>query len=166
MRPRGKQIGVDLDKQGIVYNDNELGQPCDLTKINKLGRVHNDNTDTKERTYKFLGIYLDEYLSFDKHCDIICNKLATSNFIINRSKHLLTPASLKTLYYSLVHPHILYALPIYSCTSQKNRTKIYKMQKKQSEQSPKLSTMPTLHLYSMHNLFFLYTILSPTPKAN
>ena len=160
-RPRGQRIGVDLDNQGIVYNDNELGQPCDPTKINKLGRVHNDNTDIKERTYKFLGIYLDEYLSFDKHCDVICNKLATSNFIINRSKHLLTPASLKTLYYSLVHPHILYALPIYSCTSQKNRTKIYKMQKKAIRTISKAKynaiTAPLFHAQSILPLHHLIT---------
>ena len=129
-RPRGTKITIDLDKDGLVYNDNELGKPTDINKISKLGRIHNDNTDKTERQYKFLGVYIDEYLSFDYHCTHIGNKLAASNFIINRAKNLLSPNTLKTLYYSLIHPHLLYCLPIYSCTSQKNINKIFNMQKK------------------------------------
>jgi len=129
-RPKGQRIDIDLDNKGLLYNDNEIGHTNDITKISKLGRIYNDNPDSKERTYKFLGIHLDEYLSFDKHCDLTCNKIATSNFIINRSKHFLTQGALKTLYFSLIHPHLLYGLPIYSCTSQKNLSKLTKIQKK------------------------------------
>ena len=38
--------------------------------------------------------------------------------------------SLKTLYYALVHPHLLYCLPLYSCISAKNITKLELIQKK------------------------------------
>ena len=129
-RPRGTKIHVNLDTDGVKYNDNEIGLRQDPTRISKLDRIHNDNTDKNDRTYKFLGVYLDEYLSFDYHCSHICTKLATSNFIINRAKNLLTPKTLKTLYYALIHPHLLYCIPIYSCTSQKNITKLNNMQKK------------------------------------
>ena len=79
---------------------------------------------------KFLGILLDVYLSYDAHCNLLCTKLSRSNYIINRVKNILPTKSLKTLYYSLIHPHILYGLPIYSCTTQKNLSKIFKMQKR------------------------------------
>ena len=113
-RPKGVKIETDLENNGIVYNSNEIGLPQDPSKIFKLGRICNDNEDKKERTYKFLGILLDEYLSFDAHCESLCTKLARSNFIISRVKNLLPTATLKTLYYSLIHPHLLYGLPIYS----------------------------------------------------
>ena len=129
-RPRGVKIDIDLDNNGIVYNSNEIGLIENPSKIFKLGRIHNENGDKNERTYKFLGILLDEYLSFDAHCDALCSKLARSNFIISRVKNLLPLASLKSLYYSLVHSHLLYGLPIYSCTTQKNLNKIFRMQKK------------------------------------
>ena len=102
-----------------MYNSNEIGSPNDPDRIFKLGRIHNDHPDKKERTYKFLGILLDEYLSFDAHCDLLCSKLSRSNYIISRVKNILPTKTLKTLYYSLIHPHILYGLPIYSCTTQK-----------------------------------------------
>ena len=66
----------------VVYNSNEIGLIEDPSKIFKLGRIHNENNDKKERTFKFLGILLDEYLSFDAHCDALCSKLARSNFIV------------------------------------------------------------------------------------
>ena len=101
-----------------------------LPKIFKLGRICNENTVKSERTYKFLDIYLDEYLSFDTHCDHISAKLAISNFIINRVKNIPPSHTLKTLYLSLFHSHLLYGLPIYSCTTQKNINRIYNLQKK------------------------------------
>ena len=127
-RPKGKQINSIGD--GIVFNNNEIGQTQDPDKIWKLERVHNNNPDKLNRTYKLLGIYLDEYLSFDTHCDSVCAKISQSNYIINRSKNFLNTQSLKTLYFSLVHPHLLYCLPIYSCTSLSNIAKLEKAQKK------------------------------------
>jgi len=129
-RPKGTKIDIDLDTNGIVYNDNEINVTFDPDKITKLGRIYNDHPDKNERTYKFLGVHLDEYLSFNAHCTTICNKLSTANFIINRAKNFLNTKSLKTLYFSLVHPHILYCLPIYSCTTQNNINKIFSLQKK------------------------------------
>jgi hypothetical protein len=52
------------------------------------------------------------------------------NFIISKTKNVLPQKALKTLYYALVHPHLLYCLPIYSCTSGRNINKLFKMQKK------------------------------------
>ena len=111
-RPRGQKITLNLDENGILFNSNEIGQPEDPNKIFKLGRIYNDHPDKNERTYKFLGVHLDEFLSFDTHCEIISNKLARSNFILSRVKNILPTKSLKTLYFALVHPHLLYCLPI------------------------------------------------------
>ena len=93
-RPRGQKINLNLEENGIIYNSNEIGGPVDPNKIFKLGRIHNDHPDKAERTYKFLGIHLDEYPSFDTHYTLICNKLARSNFIISRVKNILPVKSL------------------------------------------------------------------------
>ena len=81
-----------------------------------------------DRTYKFLGILLDKYLTFKDHCELICKKLAKLNFIISRVKNILPESSFKTLYYALIHPHLL-SIAV-QCTTQKNIQKIYEMQKK------------------------------------
>ena len=54
-----KSIKIILgDNEGIVYDDNEIGQPIDINKIKKLDRIHTENPDPLNRTYKLLGIYI------------------------------------------------------------------------------------------------------------
>ena len=128
-KPKGTKVVIEQNK-GVVYDDNEIGLPKDKTRIIPLIRIHNENVDQGNRTYKLLGLYLDEHLSFVHHCEHIRAKIAQSNFIINRAKHFLPNKSLTTLYYALIHPHLLYCLPLYSCTSNKNISKLEIMQKK------------------------------------
>ena len=52
----------------VVFNDNEIGLPNNHSNIFKLERVYNDNPNIEHKSYKLLGVYFDEYLSFDKHC--------------------------------------------------------------------------------------------------
>ena len=128
-KPKGVKVEVDQNN-GIVYDENEIGQPKDKTKITPLIRIHDKSVELCNRTYKLLGLYLDEHLSFDHHCDYIRSKISQSNFIISRAKHFLPQKCLVTLYYALVHPHLLYCLPVYSCTSSKNINKLELIQKK------------------------------------
>ena len=79
---------------------------------------------------KLLGVYFDEYLTFDKHINTLCAKLIRANYCIRRAQNKLSTKSLKCLYYALFHPHILYCVNIYSCTSEKNLKRIEILQKK------------------------------------
>ena len=48
---------------------------------------------------------------------------------MRNAKNVLSPSGLKSLYYALFHPHLLYCLPVYSCTSRKNLNLICSKQK-------------------------------------
>jgi hypothetical protein len=100
--------------------------PTDPRKIHKLDRIYSP----QDRSYKLLGVLLDENLSFYQHCNHVCNKIAQSNYIITKSKHLLPKETLRTLYFALLHPPLLYCLPLYSCTAAKNINILAIMQKK------------------------------------
>ena len=54
----------------------EIGIENDISKMFKLERVYLDNPIIEYRTYKLLGVFLDEYLGFDKHISYICAKLS------------------------------------------------------------------------------------------
>jgi hypothetical protein len=128
-KPKGMKAEIDVN-DWIYYDNNEPGVPPDQNKIFKLDRISFSNVNSSDKHYKLLGLYLDEHLSFDYHVTTVCNKIAKANFIISKVKNLLPLNSLKTLYYALVHPHLLYCLPLYACTSQKNLTRLAKAQKK------------------------------------
>jgi hypothetical protein len=127
-KPKGTNITLN-DDEGIFFGNND-DQNWDPQKVTKLDREYNDNPVVQDRSYKLLGIYLDEQLSFDIHCKYVCSKIASSNYFMNRSKHFRPSKSLRTLYFSLEHSNLLYCLPVYSCTSQKNLNKLYLTQKK------------------------------------
>ena len=76
-----------------------------------------------------LGVFFDEKLSFDQHCIKVLKKINSALFMINRAKHLLSKKSFRRLYFAMIHPHLLYCLPIYCCTSIKNIEMLYKKQK-------------------------------------
>ena len=59
---------------------------------------------------KFLGITLDESLSWRKQLSSINSKISKALFVIKQVKFSLPIESLHTLYFSLLHPHITYGI--------------------------------------------------------
>jgi len=92
------------------------------TAIERIG----NNCNTK--CFKFLGILVDETISWKHHIDSICKKISRANYIINKVKNILNKSSLLTLYHSLVQCHINYGLPVWGSSTHINRLTI--MQKK------------------------------------
>ena len=127
-RTKGKKIDSNIEK--VVFNNNEIGKPVDLSQIFEQERVYLENPNHENTTNKLLGVYFDEYLNFDKHISYICAKLAKSLFCIKRSYKKLSCNALKNIYHALIHPYLLYCINIMSCTSAKNLNRISKMQKK------------------------------------
>ena len=82
-----------------------LGNNClsvNDIKINFIGE--------NDETIKFLGLHLDEHLTWKNHIAAITSKISKSLFAINRVKYLLPHYALKTLYFSLVQSHIQYGI--------------------------------------------------------
>ena len=62
------------------------------------------------KTTKFLGIYVDESLSWKYQLKHINNKISRSLYGIKQVKHFLPYTSLKTLYSALIHPYLSYGI--------------------------------------------------------
>ena len=72
---------------------------------------------------KFLGITLDENLSFSNHITELCNKLKRLFHIFYNIRDYLTKENIKTIYYALVYSRIKYGISVYgqACTSKMKR---------------------------------------------
>ena len=117
----------------MFFNVNEIGKPEEPTNIFPLERVFNEAKKEENRSYKLLGVYFDEFLSFDKHTNYICAKLSKSIFCIKRAANKLSWKSLRSLYFALVHPHLqyyMYCNNIITWSSEKYIKKLFKLQKK------------------------------------
>ncbi len=110
-----------------MFNTNEIGKTEDTNRIFEIKRIHNEGD---EKSYKALGILLDEYLSFDEHISHLCAKISKSLYCINRLKNFVTKKSLKMLYDAMIHSHIVYCINVYGCA---NSTSLRRLIIKQKE---------------------------------
>ena len=110
----------------FLFNNNDFDSMQNPNLITEIERI---DSNSKNPFFKMLGVFFDEKLSFDHHCTKVLKKINSALFMINRAKHLLSKKSLRRLYFAMIHPHLLYCLPIYSCTSVKNVEMLHKKQK-------------------------------------
>jgi hypothetical protein len=95
----------------IVIRHNHMH--CDLTGLNinidniPLKRIGND---CDEKAAKFLGIHIDEHLTWKYHIAHVNTKVSRTLFFIKQVKNILPRNSMRTLYFALVHSHFTYGL--------------------------------------------------------
>ena len=125
-----KNKKVDDANLPVIFNNNEQGEPIDPSLVTPLERIHNNHVDANSRTYKLLGLHLDEQLSLNTHCDILGKKLTKSLYFLKRVQNILTKEALTSLYHAIFHAHLLYCSIIISGASSNALNKIKILQKK------------------------------------
>jgi hypothetical protein len=76
-------------------------------------------------------VLIDENLTWNPHINYIKSKISRAIFAINKVKNILPRSALKSLYYSMVHCHLIYGLLAWG--KSKSLDKIFKLQKGQSD---------------------------------
>jgi hypothetical protein len=110
----------------IVINNNNPQEDDPGLKVN-IDRI---SSQSDVPAIKFLGVYLDPKLNFKYHVSQIANKISRSLYVIQAAKNLLTKKALKTLYYSLIHSHLVYAIHVWSSAPTSTLNCLVKLQKK------------------------------------
>jgi hypothetical protein len=119
---------------------------------------------------KYLGVYFDENLNFKYHVSHLSNKLSRALYSLRSAKNLLPLKSLKTLYFSLFHCHLIYAIEIWSSApssalqpliiKQKTAIRIVANKKYNDRTEPlfkELSILPLPDLIISFNLKFFHS---------
>ena len=68
------------------------------------------NVLQRKQKIKYLGVLLDETMSFNHHISYICTRIAQNSGIISKLRHYLILLQMKQIYYSLIYPYISYAI--------------------------------------------------------
>ena len=90
-------------------NANVVKNPDLCIKLNHIDHL------SQTPAIKFLGVHFDPQLSFSFHIKKIAAKISNSLFHMRCAKNLLSAGSLKCLYYTMIHCHLLYGINIWSC---------------------------------------------------
>ena len=122
---KSNKLSVNISKTNdIIFRPRQK-------KINlNLVIQYNNQMITQKQYIKFLGVYIDEHLSWKEHINYICNKIAKSVGIIYRSRYLLSSATRLSLYYTLIYPYLTYCNIVWSSTYVTNLNRILLLQKR------------------------------------
>ena len=110
---------------------------------------------------KYLGVTIDNHLSFNQHITLLENKVARSVGVISKLRFYLPRSSLVILYFSLMHTHLLYALPVWASTYNIYLSKLKRLQNKAgiiSRTSIKDKITPNYHRLEILKLDDLYIL--------
>jgi hypothetical protein len=66
---------------------------------------------------RFLGVFIDKRLTWQRHVSYISSKIAKSLYALNRLKYKLSTDALSSLYYSLIYPHLIYCNILWGCAT-------------------------------------------------
>ena len=110
----------------------------------------------------FLGLILDEHLTWENHCNNVANKIARTCGVLNRVKKVLPLHSLLAIYHSLVQSHYSYGLEVWGASSAKSIKRINILQKKSirsvtrahwlAHSEPRLKKFEILKIADQHKL--------------
>ena len=116
----------------------------------------------KEKNFvKFLGVYIDNSLTWKSHINHVCKKMSKSIGLIFRSRFFLTEKTLLSLYYTLVYPYISYRSTVWTSTYPTNLNRIYLLQKRAVRAITKSDYLAhSAPLFSRLNVLDIYQVNS------
>ena len=97
-------LNISKSSFAIFTNKNSQHVPDILIRGQKLKYVKNT---------KFLGVIVDDKLSFSAHVSFVYDKVAKSHAVIKKLSFYVPKSTLKSLYTSLVYPHVTYGIDVY-----------------------------------------------------
>jgi hypothetical protein len=102
-------------------------------KINPNNRspvIINNTVINEVPSTKFLGIYIDSKLSWKTHINNKANQILRVVSLPARLKHLLPSPILRTIYNSLILPHLIYSITAWGNVHSKEINRLQVLQKK------------------------------------
>ena len=93
-------------------------------------RIKIGQADVISQTHtKFLGVTIDDQLSWCEHCNTLYNKLLVNKRLLQNAQNLLPLSSLLGIYYAHIYSLIMYGLSVWGTMISKTQQKrLYKLQ--------------------------------------
>jgi len=169
-------INEELQKVNNWFKVNKLSVNASKTNFMILGTYHKtncingdekniilDNTNLERvKQTKFLGIHIDENLTWRSHIDNVAKSISRGIGILYKLKYFVPEKILFSLYCTLILPHINYCVLVWGNAAKKYLEKIYKLQKKAlrivSDSNYRSHSAPLFKRYNQLNVYDIYKL--------
>ena len=135
-------VNTELKRLADWFNANKLSLNIKKTKFmlfhtkqraKHIGdfsiRINHEKIDRVEKI-RFLGLTLQENISWDEHCNLVTNKISSVVGILYKIRIFLPIKTLLQIYNSLILPHLYYGILAWGGAPRTTLTKIETIQKR------------------------------------
>lgn len=162
---KSKNLLLNSSKTNYLIFDVKNSHSNNINQQNFILTVENDILE-KTNNSTFLGLIIDDQLTWNNHVDHVCTKLSSGVFAIRKMSFYCELSSMLLLYYAHVHSHIQFGLILYGGTSHNNLNRILVFQKKAIRAMLKLNQREScrekfkeLRLFTVFSLYIFHTII-------
>ena len=103
-------------QHGLNYDN--ISIKCNGVKLSPVDKI------------KYLGMYIDKYLSWNYHIQHLSTKLSRANGILSKPRRNAPLETCLQVYYAIFYSHLIYGCNIWGLTSEESLNKIEVLQKK------------------------------------
>ena len=146
---------------------------CPRLELKK--KMKNCSVQNRSWNDSFLGVFLDDNLTWKRHISLLASKLSKSIGIIHKSRFFLSTQSLRTLYNSMILPYLYYCNLAWGGTYKANLQRIVILQKRalrivnnstyDANTSPIFKELKLLKFRDIHSFqlgFFMFSLKNST----
>ena len=123
---KANRLSLNVKKSKLIFfqkKQSNFDRYSISIKLDGCKLVPSDNV-------QYLGVYIDNFVSWDFHITLLSNKLSRANGIISKLRHFTTKETLLFVYYAIFYSHMTYGCLVWSLTTTKNIDSITILQKK------------------------------------
>ena len=124
---RSNKLSLNLKKTNYML----FGTRNKTNQINNDFKLTLNNNDIdRVKAFKFLGVTVDENLTWKNHVDVLAKKCSSSIGILYKVKQFLPESALVSLYNTLVLSHINYGITSWSSAGTVDKNRLHVLQKR------------------------------------
>lgn len=151
------RLSLNVDKTSCMIISN-------LNKELPFNITIRNNPISLVKSAKFLGVIIDDRLSFNDQLQIVCKKISKSVGVLRKLCDYVPNAVLKSVYLALVYPYLTYAIEVWGAAGKTLLTKLNALQNRcvkilSSDVDSPIQTIyrneKLLSLHKIHQLFVL-----------
>ena len=118
------KLSLNVSKTNyMLFHDRDKSPADAYLYINKT-KIH------RVKHTKFLGMTIDEQLTWSEHISNVCKKASHVVYNLNRVKHILNKQHKLTLYNTLLYPHLNYGVLLWGSAAHSHKRRLKVLQKK------------------------------------
>ena len=157
---RANKLSINAGKTKYIFFHKQQDGKKVPQKLPML--VLNNTTLERVNSIKFLGVVLDENINWNRHIELVENKISKNIDKLYRASVYLDKESLKSIYFAFIHSYISYCNIAWAGTSKTKLNRIFTNQKhafriihnesKYVHSKPLMQKMNALNVYQI-NIF-------------